>query len=131
MIPVPYRSIINGGLKPGKSFTVRGVIPHNPHRIFFNLRHIFGIAFHYNVRFDENKVVCNSWDGQWGPEEFPEGMPFKACQPFEINISCSDLSFNVFVNGQHVCSYKHRFLPLNGIDVFEVTGDLQIDHVDA
>ncbi|XP_065136200.1 galectin-5-like [Paramisgurnus dabryanus] len=131
MIPVPYRSIINGGLKPGKSFTVRGMVTHNPHRIAFNLRHSYGIAFHYNIRFDENKVVCNSWDGLWGTEEFPAGMPFKEGQAFEIYIFCTDDSFNVFVNGQHVCSFKHRFLSLNDIDVFEVTGELQIDHVDA
>ncbi|XP_073719405.1 galectin-5-like [Misgurnus anguillicaudatus] len=131
MTPVQHRSIIKGGLKPGKSFTVRGVINPNPYRIEFNLRHRFGIAFHYNPRFDQNRVVCNTWDGQWGPEEFPAGMPFKACQPFEISISCTDHSFNVCVNGQHVCSYKHRFLSLNEIDVFEVLGDLQINHVDA
>ncbi|XP_065136201.1 galectin-5-like [Paramisgurnus dabryanus] len=131
MIPVPYRSIINGGLKPGKSFTVRGVVSCNPHRIAFNFRHLLGIAFHYNPRFDENKVVCNSWDGQWGPEEYPAGMPFKAGQPFEIYIFCTDHSFNVCVNGVQVHSYKHRFCSLNGIDVFEVTGDVQINHVEA
>ncbi|XP_065136198.1 galectin-5-like [Paramisgurnus dabryanus] len=131
MTPVPYKSIINGGLKPGKSFTVRGEVKCNPHRIDFNLCHRFGIAFHFKVEFDQNKLVVNTWDVQWGPEEYPAGMPFKACQPFEIYIFCTDHSFNVIVNGVQVHSYKHRFLPLNEIDVFEVLGDVQINHVDA
>ncbi|XP_055052800.2 galectin-5-like [Misgurnus anguillicaudatus] len=126
-----YKTIINGGLKPGKSVIVRGVVNPNPYRISFNLCHTYGVAFHYNPRFDENKVVCNTWDGKWGEEEFPAEMPFKEGQPFEIYIFCTDDSFNVSVNGQHVCSYKHRFSSLNEIDVFKVFGDLQIDHVDA
>ncbi|XP_073719451.1 galectin-9 [Misgurnus anguillicaudatus] len=129
--PVPYRSIINGGLKPGKSFTVRGEVNSNPHRIEFNFRHILGVAFHYNPRFDENKVVCNTWDGKWGPEEYSPEMPFKAGQPFEIYIYCTDHSFNVFVNGVHAHSYRHRFCSLTAIDVFEVAGDLRINYVDA
>ncbi|KAI7801040.1 putative galectin-like protein, partial [Triplophysa rosa] len=129
---VPYISVINGPLKPGKSFIIRGVVnPTNPYRMEFNFRHRYGIAFHFNPRFDKNRVVCNTWYGTWGKEEYPAGMPFKAGQPFEVYIYCTDSVYNVSVNGQQMCNYNHRFMELKNIDVLDVCGDLQVISVEV
>ncbi|XP_056613708.1 galectin-5-like [Triplophysa dalaica] len=130
-LAVPCITVINGPLKPGKSVIIRGVVNTNPSRIEINFRHKSGIAFHYNPRFDQNKVVCNTWDGNWGQEEYPAGMPFRAGQPFEVYIYCSDRGFNVSVNGHQVHSYNHRFMQLHDIDVLDVRGDLQVTSVEA
>ncbi|RXN34999.1 GTPase IMAP family member 8-like protein [Labeo rohita] len=68
-------------------------------RFSINLRHRFGIAFHYNPRFDENVVVRSTFaGGAWGTAERSEPMPFKAGQPMTITIICGPHQYEVFVN---------------------------------
>ncbi|KAA0702126.1 32 kDa beta-galactoside-binding lectin 32 kDa GBP [Triplophysa tibetana] len=129
---VPYKTVINGGLYPGKNITIQGIINPNAYRIKFNLRHGSGIALHYNPRFDENLVVRNSLHLEsWGSEERFGGMPFQKGQPFQVTLSCNPHHFNVFVGGQQAHTYNHRFTKLNEIDILEVSGDLQLTLVQA
>ncbi|KAA0702125.1 Galectin-5 [Triplophysa tibetana] len=128
---VPCITVINGPLKPGKIFIIRGVISTYPKRIQFNLRHRFGIAFHFNPRFDENRILCSTWDGNWGKEEFHGSMPFKPGQPFEVKIYCTDSGYSVSVDGHQMYTYKHRLMELYKIDVLDIRGDLQLTSVEA
>ncbi|KAK2880897.1 hypothetical protein Q8A67_018165 [Cirrhinus molitorella] len=74
---VPYKTLINGGLQPGNRILIYGVPNTDSKRVEFNLRHRYGIAFHYLSLFDENVVVRNtSENGKWGAEERSGGMPF-------------------------------------------------------
>uniref|UniRef100_A0A8C2PSF5 Galectin n=1 Tax=Cyprinus carpio TaxID=7962 RepID=A0A8C2PSF5_CYPCA len=129
---VPYKTVINGGLYPGKNIVINGVINPSANRITFNLRHRSGIAFHYNPRFDEKVVVRNTNHmEQWGTEERSGGLPFQRGQPFQVSISCNPHHYNVFVNGKQAHTYKHRFTMLNDIDILEICGDLQLTLVQA
>ncbi|KAA0702121.1 Galectin-3 [Triplophysa tibetana] len=128
---VPCITAIDGPLKPGKGFIIRGIVNTNPTRIDINFRHKHGIAFHFNPRFTENRIVCNTCDVAWGEPEYPSAMPFKAGQPFEVYIYCTDRGFNVFVDGNQIHTYNHRFKQLNDIDVLGVRGDLQVTSVVA
>ncbi|XP_051963360.1 galectin-9-like [Xyrauchen texanus] len=129
---IPYKSIINGGMYPGKNIVIHGVINPNANRVTFNLRHRTGIALHYNVRFDENVVVRNTNQMEkWGTEERFGGMPFQKGQPFQVTISCNPHHYNVFVNGQQAHTFNHRYKKLNEIDIFEVCGDLRLTLVQA
>uniref|UniRef100_A0A8C1ZI67 Galectin n=1 Tax=Cyprinus carpio TaxID=7962 RepID=A0A8C1ZI67_CYPCA len=129
---VPYKTVINGGLYPGKNIVINGVINPSANRITFNLRHRSGIAFHYNPRFDEKVVVRNTNHmEQWGTEERSGGLPFQRGQPFQVAISCNPHHYNVFVNGKQAHTYKHRFTMLNDIDILEICGDLQLTLVQA
>ncbi|XP_026780403.3 galectin-9 isoform X1 [Pangasianodon hypophthalmus] len=124
---VPYKTIIIGGLQPGKNISIQGVVNPQASRFAINLRHRSGIAFHYNPRFDENLVVRNTQTiEQWGTEERSGGMPFHRGQNFQIIISCNPYHYNVFVNGKQVHTYNHRFTRLNEIDVLEVSGDMSL-----
>ncbi|KAI2668918.1 Galectin-9 [Labeo rohita] len=122
---VPYKSIIDGGLRTGKVIIIEGVI--NPEGMEIFLRHKTGIAFYYNPRFDENVVVCNSYeDGKWGEEEIDKLTPIEIGEPLQITISCSHHGYEVFVNGQQTHTYSHRFTNLEEIDVLDIRGDVQL-----
>ncbi|RXN31253.1 galectin-9-like isoform X1 [Labeo rohita] len=124
---VPYKSFIPGGLKVGSVIIIQGFILPQPHRFHINLRHRFGIAFHYNPRFDENVVVRSTYeDGAWGTAERSEPMPFKGGQLMTITIICGPHQYEVFVNGEIAHTYKHRFTDLKEIDVLDIRGDVQL-----
>ncbi|XP_043114203.1 galectin-9-like [Puntigrus tetrazona] len=124
---VPYKTMITGGLQPGKDIFIYGFPTKESKSVEFNLRHRYGIAFHYLSLFDENKVVCNTYEnGSWGTEEKSGGVPFVKDELFQVKISCNKNHYDVFVNGQEVQTYKHRFTKLDDIDIFEVYGQLQL-----
>lgn len=129
-LTVPYKTIIHGGLQPGKSIIIQGVISPQAKRVLFSLRHRTGIAFEYSLCFDENVVVCNSYeDGKWGNEEQSGLKLFERGQNFQVTICCSPDNYEVFVNGKPTHTYSHLFTNLEEIDVLEVSGDVQLGFV--
>uniref|UniRef100_A0A8C1UNR4 Galectin n=1 Tax=Cyprinus carpio TaxID=7962 RepID=A0A8C1UNR4_CYPCA len=117
----PYKSIIRGGVQPGKLFIIQGVILDNRMEIF--LRHKTGIAFYYSPRFEENVVVCNNM-------KKINDFTSLSCV-FQVTIYSSRLHYRVFVNGQQTQTYSHRYMKLEEIDVLEVSGDAQLSFVQA
>ncbi|XP_016117031.1 galectin-9-like [Sinocyclocheilus grahami] len=129
-LTVPYKSIIYDGVQPAKCIIIQGVITPQAKRVEFSLRHRTGIAFYYSLCFDENVVVCNSYeDGTWGNEEQSGLKLFERGQPFQVTICCSPDNYKMFVNGEKACTYSHRYTKLEEIDVLEVSGDVQLSFV--
>lgn len=60
------------------------------------------IAFHFNPRFDSNKIVKNHrHNGQWGQEEnqpFPSYMPLIQGSPMDLQIACEANRYTVQKN---------------------------------
>uniref|UniRef100_A0AAZ1XZX2 Galectin n=1 Tax=Oreochromis aureus TaxID=47969 RepID=A0AAZ1XZX2_OREAU len=89
------------------------------------------IAFHMNPRLREGIVVRNSMiGGNWGQEEREMSMnPFMEGQYFDMSIRCGNQRFKVFVNGQHLFDFFHRWQSFNEIDMLEIEGDVQISYI--
>ncbi|KAL4647211.1 galectin-9 [Arapaima gigas] len=127
---IPYRSVVGGGMYPGRSVTIHGMVNPNANRFVFNLSYSSGIALHFNPRFDENTVVRNShMNNQWGPEERQGGLPFQRGQPFAVTILCDPQAFQVLLNGALKFTYNHRFYPLHDINMLEINGDVTLNSV--
>ncbi|CAG4980983.1 unnamed protein product [Parnassius apollo] len=83
------------------------------------------IPFHFNVRFDENAVICNSKiSGHWGAEERHK-LPLARGQEFTITFVCELKGFTVIINDEKYCSYKHRLSP-ETITSVSVQGPLKL-----
>ncbi|XP_036451143.1 galectin-9-like isoform X2 [Colossoma macropomum] len=129
---MPYKTIMQGGLYPGKTIIVQGFINHDADRFCINLRFNSGLAFHFNPRFSENAVVRNSLlQDRWGPEEKTGGMPFYRGQPFSVTIVCDTQCYRIMVNGIQMFTYNHRYFLLQQIDILEVEGNVSLNSVSA
>ncbi|XP_063058942.1 galectin-9-like isoform X2 [Engraulis encrasicolus] len=127
---VPYKTVLPGGLYPGKSITIQGTPNHYAIRFDINLRFNGGIAFCFNPRFNENTVVRNSLlDNRWGPEERCGGMPFHCGHPFTVMIVCDVACYRIIVNGIQMFTYNHRRGNHEETDILEVTGDVSLSSV--
>ncbi|XP_032070704.1 galectin-9-like [Thamnophis elegans] len=88
---IPFSGPIYGGLKNGMTVLVSGSVWKSCARFQVNFQcgksqtSRSDIAFHFNVRFDQNCIVCNSHEkGDWKQEERKKEMVFHKGQPFEI-----------------------------------------------
>ncbi|XP_058267693.1 galectin-9-like [Hemibagrus wyckioides] len=129
---LPYKTILQAGLYPGRVITVQGCINHNADKFSINLRYNSGIALHFNPRFNENVVVRNSLLKEcWGKEERNGGMPFYRGQQFMVSITCDTQCYRIAVNSTQMFVYNHRHFLLQEIDVLEVEGNLSVCSVTA
>ncbi|XP_023373268.1 galectin-9 isoform X3 [Otolemur garnettii] len=130
--PMPFFTSIPGGLYPSKSIVISGIVLPGAQRFCIDLRSGNDIAFHLNPRFNENAVVRNTQiNNRWGTEErsLPGKMPFIQGQYFLVWIMCEGYCFKVSVDGQHQFDYYHRVNNLTAINHLQVTGDVQLTHV--
>uniref|UniRef100_A0A665UE70 Galectin n=1 Tax=Echeneis naucrates TaxID=173247 RepID=A0A665UE70_ECHNA len=124
--PVPYSSMIPGGMFPKRTIIIRGMVPYGANRsvINFLVSRSRDIAFHMNPRVREGTVVRNSMiGGSWGTEDRELSLnPFMEGQYFDVSMSirCGNQRFKVFVNGQHLFDFFHRLQSFNEIDMLEI-----------
>uniref|UniRef100_A0AAY4CR02 Galectin n=1 Tax=Denticeps clupeoides TaxID=299321 RepID=A0AAY4CR02_9TELE len=116
-----------------RTIIIRGMVPYGANRFCINF--IVGgtrdIAFHLNPRILEGIVVRNSQlGGLWGQEEQEIFFnPFQEGQYFDLSIRCGNWRFKVYVNGQHMCNFIHRYQQFTQIDMILIEGDVQISYI--
>ncbi|XP_022819085.1 galectin-9-like isoform X1 [Spodoptera litura] len=127
---VPFTNSISGGMFPGRKMVVKGGIP--PGSNGFSLNLVCGsdeIAFHFNPRFGEQRIVRNSLlSGNWGAQETSGGMPLIKGEPFEAQFECQEDCIRVELNGKHFCNYTHR-TPYHKITHVKGDGDVLINQI--
>ncbi|VDN08019.1 unnamed protein product [Thelazia callipaeda] len=132
--PIPYRSQLQEKIEPGQTLIIKGSTIDESQRFTVNLHcksaDFSGndVPFHLSVRFDEGKIVMNSFmNGEWGKEE-RKSIPFKKGTPFDIRIRAHDDRFQVFCDQKEFKDFEHR-LPLSSVTHLSVDGDLYLNQV--
>lgn len=137
-----YSCHLNNNFTPGSSLKITGSLFDVVSRFHINLqgpevkkqRHkieteVTEIPLHFNVRFEENAVVCNTKIfGSWGSEE-RHPLPLVPGQEFSIQIFCDVQVFRISVNNKHYCLYEHRLSP-ESITSVSVQGPLKLYSMD-
>ncbi|KAK7168072.1 hypothetical protein R3I94_002196 [Phoxinus phoxinus] len=121
------------GLCPGWSVILKGETPAaaNKFEINFLCEHDDRIAFHFNPRFTESDIICNSYmANHWGQEERCSNFPFGVEEPFQIEIYSDNDHFHVYIDETKVMQYKHRVEELKTITKVQVVNDVNISSIE-
>ncbi|VDN59490.1 unnamed protein product [Dracunculus medinensis] len=132
--PIPYRSQLQEKIEPGQTLIVKGSTIDESQRFTLNLHcktaDFSGndVPLHMSIRFDEGKIVLNTFsNGEWGKEE-RKSNPFKRGEAFDIRIRAHDDRFQISCDQKEFKNYEHR-LPLSSITHLSVDGDLYLNQV--
>jgi len=128
--PVPYQAGIEGGFTPGKRLFVSGVPDKKAKRFEVNLLgNGNDVALHVSVRFDDKHIVRNSFQGgNWQAEEKEGKFPLEKDVAFDLIIVNEPYAFQIFVNGNHFCSFAHRLDP-HIVQALKISGDVELQGV--
>ncbi|XP_063073474.1 grifin [Engraulis encrasicolus] len=121
------------GLCPGWSIILKGEAPSeaNEFEINFLCEEDDRIAFHFNPRFTESDIVCNSFmANHWGQEETCCNFPFGAEEPFQIEIYSDSENFHVNIDETKIMQFKHRVEDLKTITKVQVVNDVNISSLE-
>uniref|UniRef100_A0AC35FJX4 Galectin n=1 Tax=Panagrolaimus sp. PS1159 TaxID=55785 RepID=A0AC35FJX4_9BILA len=131
---VPYRSQLQERIEPGQTLIVKGSTIEESQRFTINLHHKTpdfagnDVPLHISVRFDEGKIVFNSFvNGEWGKEE-RKSNPIKRGESFDIRIRSHDDRYQIFVDQKEFKDFEHR-VPLSSVSHFSVDGDLYLQQI--
>lgn len=131
---IPYRSVLQERFEPGQTLQVKGTASEDAKRFTISLHNKSAdfsgndVPLHISVRFDEGKVVLNSFHkGEWGKEE-RKSNPLKKGEHFDIRVRAHDTKFQIIMNGKELKEYEYR-LPLQSVDHLSVDGDLALSDI--
>uniref|UniRef100_A0AC35GRC0 Galectin n=1 Tax=Panagrolaimus sp. PS1159 TaxID=55785 RepID=A0AC35GRC0_9BILA len=128
---LPYEKQLNGFTQPIKIIARPN---DNASRFEVNLLDNNGeYLLHYNVRFDEKRVIRNSTTAgqQWQREERDGGMPFHIGKEFILDLVPNDgSSMQCIVDGVEQCFFRVRHGDLNEAAKLSISGDIQLSNVE-
>ncbi|KAI1721945.1 galactoside-binding lectin domain-containing protein [Ditylenchus destructor] len=132
--PIPYRSKLVEQFEPGQTLIIKGKTAEDSVRFTVNLHTASAdfsgndVPLHISVRFDEGKIVCNTFTkGEWGKEE-RKSNPWKKGDDIDLRIRAHDSKFQIFADQKEIKEYEHR-VPLSSVSHFSIDGDVFITHV--
>ncbi|XP_050559683.1 galectin-4-like isoform X2 [Spodoptera frugiperda] len=135
-VPIPNVTPIPKGMCPDRRIRIKGKTPPGCKRFYVDLQcgpkvnANEDIAFRFDVRLDEKKVVRNHCaDSKWGKEESDGESPFKVGECFEISIHCYQDIYRVKVNGNCFCDFAHR-ITCDKVTHVVVAGECTVFQVD-
>uniref|UniRef100_A0A914M4C5 Galectin n=1 Tax=Meloidogyne incognita TaxID=6306 RepID=A0A914M4C5_MELIC len=132
--PIPYRSKLTEQFEPGQTLILKGKTAEDSVRFTINLHHASpdfsgnDVPLHISVRFDEGKIVYNTFaKGEWGKEE-RKSNPYKKGDDIDIRIRAHDSKFTIFADQKEIKEYEHR-VPLSSVTHFSIDGDILVTHI--
>ncbi|XP_053532314.1 cytolytic toxin-alpha [Ictalurus punctatus] len=127
---IPHIDKIPGGLTAGMALYFQGVVIGK--KFSFNivngLRVDDDIAFHFNPRISEMVVQNSRRNGRWENEEHISGCPIPTGSAFDVFIVTKSEGYEVYVNGQRYCLFKHR-MDLGNVVSLYIADDVMMNIV--
>ncbi|XP_040293760.1 galectin-9-like [Bufo bufo] len=113
---VPFGTKFPSDIKVGTVFIINGTVPPLSDRIFMNFMcgsdKSDDITFHFNPRFDEGKLICNTKrNNAYDTNEERSPLPLKKEDAFEFRFLVEEHAYQVSLNGDHLFDYCHRLSP--------------------
>ncbi|XP_075037583.1 grifin [Mixophyes fleayi] len=121
------------GICPGWSVLIKGETSSSENDFEINFLTDSGdqIAFHFNPRFAESSIICNSFlSSHWGQEERIDTFPMEANEPFQIEIYSDRENFQVYVDDSKIIQYRHRMKQFSGITKVQILNDINVSSVE-
>ncbi|XP_038642139.1 galectin-9B-like isoform X2 [Scyliorhinus canicula] len=132
---IPFTGVIFGGLQDGKMVIIQGQVPGHAKRFAVDfqcgssVKPRADVAFHFNLRYDEGAVVCNTLEREcWGREERASQIPTSRGSYFEMIFNVRSYCYQVSVNGKHFIDFNHR-LSYGRVDTLKISGDVQVNAI--
>ncbi|KAL2086879.1 hypothetical protein ACEWY4_017938 [Coilia grayii] len=119
-------TVKNMSFKTGQQLTITGK-PTSATGFAINIGHSEDtVALHFNPRFCEQTIVCNSKkSGVWQSEQRERSFPFHVNEEFKVTIQFSGQNFNIRLPNGNIIQFPNR----SGDSKFKyiyVTGDVRI-----
>ncbi|XP_014675303.1 PREDICTED: 32 kDa beta-galactoside-binding lectin-like [Priapulus caudatus] len=99
---------IDDGLKPGQVITIQGKIPDNVEQWWIRIYGGDVILLTIGIRSDEDRVIRNSNNGEWGDEDSCDPCPFKPGDSFDAQIRVLEDGYKIAFDGDVYCNFDHR-----------------------
>lgn len=128
--PIPYYCKLQEHLEPGQTVTIKGLVHQEPTMpININFKDYGGqVPLHFSFRYDEKKVVMNTFvQNKWG-DETRKSIPFEKGQPFDLRIRCHQDEFEIDANGKNFHRYPYK-MPLHSISNLDIDGAIVLSQV--
>ncbi|GAB1600384.1 galectin-4-like [Argonauta hians] len=115
-LSMPYIGEIADGLSIGKAIEIVGVPTFDDESGTDTVRFSINICYdpdgttglHFNPRPDNDSVVMNHYEGDWGEEEVVSHNPFMPWNMFKIMIVASHSGYQIFLDGNYFALFPYR-----------------------
>uniref|UniRef100_UPI00398EC3DF galectin-2-like n=1 Tax=Pristiophorus japonicus TaxID=55135 RepID=UPI00398EC3DF len=117
----------NMDMKQGDTLKIKGKVTDDGDRFAVNLGSCADhIALHFNPRFDDVTIVCNSMcNGSWESEQRDSNFPFSKGVEVKIHITFKGDNFEIKLPNDHVIEFPNR-LSLDKITYLAVHGNFKM-----
>lgn len=119
--------IMNMDMKVGKTLKIKGKIDDDADGFVINLgQGTDKLALHFNPRFGESTIVCNSRDGNsWGKEQRDSHMCFSPGSEVKLIVTFEEDGFKVKLPDGHQLTFPNR-LGYSHLSYLSVQGGFNI-----
>ncbi|XP_077024872.1 galectin-2 [Tamandua tetradactyla] len=118
--------ITNMDMKLGMTLKIKGKVANDADGFVINLgQGSEKIDLHFNPRFKESTIVCNSWNGKWGQEQRENHLCFGPGSEIKLTMAFESDGFKVKLPDGHQFTFPRR-LDHNQLSNLSVQGGFSV-----